>query len=264
MNHILPKLTTLFSNWSTPKTLGHIELVKADNGVAMLLRHLGKLTEINRTLLLDLAKSENLTLFVQDDDNIQHLYGSLPYYQLKKDLRLQFDIRDFIQINDALNQRMVETAINWLELKNTDNVLDLFCGMGNFTLPISQLVKNTVGIEGVFAMVEKATNNALLNHCNNVRFYRADLDQPFTSQAWATQHFNKVLLDPPRNGAAFALNALCSLNPEKVLYISCNPATLVRDAEILLKFGYHLSKVAMIDMFPHTAHLESISLFEKE
>lgn len=92
----------------------------------MLLRHLGKLTEINRTLLLDLAKSENLTLFVQDDDNIQHLYGSLPYYQLKKDLRLQFDIRDFIQINDALNQRMVETAINWLELKNTDNVLDLF------------------------------------------------------------------------------------------------------------------------------------------
>ncbi|MDU4896740.1 MAG: 23S rRNA (uracil(1939)-C(5))-methyltransferase RlmD, partial [Haemophilus parainfluenzae] len=144
-----------------------------------------------------------------------------------------------------------------------DHVLDLFCGMGNFTLPLAKRVKSAVGIEGVFDMVQKAQANAQFNHIDNIEFYQADLDQAFSEQPWAKQHFNKILLDPPRSGAAFALNALCELGAESILYVSCNPATLVRDAEILRSFGYRIIKTSMIDMFPYTSHLESVTLFLK-
>lgn len=263
LSEILPKLTALFTQWSTPKQLGHIELVKADNGIAMLLRHIGNLTENDRTLLLEFAQQEKLMLFLQQEDEIIQLYGEAPFYQIGN-LKLQFDIRDFIQVNAELNLKMVATALDWLELNPTDNVLDLFCGMGNFTLPLSRQVKTVVGIEGVQEMVQKAHNNAEQNQCANVQFYQTNLDQRFADQAWAKQSFDKILLDPPRTGAAFALNALCELGAQKMLYVSCNPATLVRDTEILANFGYRLKKVAMIDMFPHTGHLESISLFEKK
>ncbi|WP_439236520.1 23S rRNA (uracil(1939)-C(5))-methyltransferase RlmD [Lonepinella koalarum] len=263
LDHLLPKLLTLLRQFSQPKLLGHIELTLADNGIAMLLRYSKNLSEKDRSLLLNFAEQEKLMLFVQDDQQIQQLCGEIPYYQIG-DLLLQFDIRDFIQINRLLNQQMVATALHWLALNKTDCVLDLFCGMGNFTLPISQLVQKVVGVEGVAEMVEKARKNAEQNSCCNVEFEQGDLEQPFLSQHWAKTPFNKILLDPPRSGAAFAIESICQLQADKILYISCNPATLVRDAESLLNAGYRLSKVAMIDMFPHTGHLESISLFEKK
>ena len=164
-------------------------------------------------------------------------------------------------MNRSLNEKMVETALDWLELNEQDRVLDLFCGMGNFTLPLAKRVKNAVGIEGVFEMVQKAEQNAARNQLKNIEFFQADLDQSFIDESWANQPFNKVLLDPPRSGAAFALNALCELKAKKILYVSCNPATLVRDAEILRSFGYKIEKSSVIDMFPHTGHLESVTLF---
>ncbi|MGQ0287279.1 23S rRNA (uracil(1939)-C(5))-methyltransferase RlmD [Pasteurellaceae bacterium 22721_9_1] len=260
---LLPELIQVLRQFSQPKLLGHVELTLADNGIAFLLRHSQNLAEIDRTLLLQFAQQHQLMLFVQNDEDIEHLSGEPPEYDIAG-LKLQFDIRDFIQVNEALNKQMVQTALDWLDLKNNDCVLDLFCGMGNFTLPISQKVKSAVGIEGVFNMVQKAQKNAERNACLNVEFYQGNLDQPFLNQAWAQQSFNKILLDPPRSGAAFAINGLCELQAEKILYVSCNPATLVRDADMLLHSGYQLKKVAMIDMFPHTGHLESISLFEKK
>ena len=262
INDLIPKLTALWAQYSAPKQLGHIELVSAENGVAMLLRYKGNLAETDRTLLLEFARVNAVNLFLQDDQGIQLVHGEMPYYALD-DIRLSFDIRDFIQVNTHLNQQMVETALDWLDLNQDDHVLDLFCGMGNFTLPLAKCVKSAVGIEGVFDMVQKAQANAQFNHIDNVEFYQADLDQAFSEQPWAKQHFNKILLDPPRSGAAFALNALCELGAESILYVSCNPATLVRDAEILRSFGYRIIKTAMIDMFPHTSHLESVTLFIK-
>ena len=262
INPLIPKLTALWPQYSAPKQLGHIELVSAENGVAMLLRYKGNLAETDRTLLLEFARVNAVNLFLQDDQGIQLVHGEMPYYALD-DIRLSFDIRDFIQVNTHLNQQMVETALDWLDLNQDDHVLDLFCGMGNFTLPLAKRVKSAVGIEGVFDMVQKAQANAQFNHIENVEFYQADLDQVFSEQPWAKQHFNKILLDPPRSGAAFALNALCELGAESILYVSCNPATLVRDAEILRAFGYRIIKTAMIDMFPHTSHLESVTLFIK-
>ncbi|TCP93376.1 23S rRNA m(5)U-1939 methyltransferase [Cricetibacter osteomyelitidis] len=262
LNGLIPMLIAILNQWSQPKNLGHIELVNADNGVAMLLRTTGKISENDRTLLLNFAISQHLMLFVQQQDDIEHWHGEIPYYQIEN-LKLQFDIRDFIQVNRELNTQMVQTALQWLDLQPDDQVLDLFCGMGNFTLPLSRRVKSAVGIEGVLPMVEKARSNAHRNQCHNAAFYQADLAQSFNDQPWATRHFNKILLDPPRSGAAFALNALCELNADKILYVSCNPATLVRDAEILLNFGYKIQKVAMIDMFPNTGHLESVTLFSQ-
>lgn len=264
INHLLPQIVQLLQRWTTPKNLGHIELVRADNGIALLLRYTKNLTENDRTLLLDFAKQKNLMLFVQDDKHLQQLHGNQPYYELEGKLRLHFDVQDFIQINAELNQTMINTALDWLELTIHDQVLDLFCGMGNFTLPISRRVKHVVGIEGVPEMVIKATQNAEQNSCKNVQFYQGDLTQSFIHQEWAKRTFNKILLDPPRSGAAFILPFLNELQAEKILYVSCNPATLVRDAEMLLQSGYQLTKLAMIDMFPNTGHLESISLFERK
>ncbi|MDU8925323.1 23S rRNA (uracil(1939)-C(5))-methyltransferase RlmD [Pasteurellaceae bacterium LIM206] len=263
LNNLLPHLNTLFRRFSQPKQLGHIELVRADNTIAMLLRYSGNLKASDCFLLDDFCRRQHISLFLQDDEQLSHVMGELPYYRLMDNLCLQFDVRDFIQINRELNQHMVTTALDWLELKKEDHVLDLFCGMGNFTLPLSLRVQSAVGIEGVLSMVEKARGNAERNNCRNVQFYQADLDKSFVEQPWSTQRFNKILLDPPRTGAAFALTALCELQAEKILYVSCNPATLVRDAEILLRAGYRVEKVAMIDMFPNTGHLESITLFSK-
>ncbi len=263
LSDLLPKLQNCLSAWKQKKNLGHLELVRADNGIALLLRHIGPVHPQDRDLLLNFAQTEQLMLFVMTDkQQIEQWLGEQPYYRLHG-LTLHFSIRDFIQVNDELNQRMVDTAITWLEPDKQDRILDLFCGMGNFTLPLAPLVQRIVGIEGVEPMVEQARRNAELNAISNAEFYRANLDESFADQPWTTEHFNKVLLDPARNGAHFALDHLCRLSPDKILYVSCNPATLVRDAEKLIQAGYCLEKCAMIDMFPHTGHLESISLFTK-
>ncbi len=263
LNALLPDLLTLLNQFSQPKNLGHVELVAAENGVAMLLRVKGKTTKNDTALLNQFAQQQQINFFLQDDEEILQLWGDKPFYSIG-DIQLQFDIRDFIQVNQKLNEQMVAVALQWLELEKQDNVLDLFCGMGNFTLPLAQKVKNVVGIEGVENMVKKARLNGEQNAIFNVQFFQADLDKPFADQPWAIQPFNKILLDPPRTGAAFALQALSDLQAEKILYVSCNPATLVRDAQFLLETGYRIDKSAVIDMFPHTGHLESITLFSKQ
>ncbi|MBF0784575.1 23S rRNA (uracil(1939)-C(5))-methyltransferase RlmD [Muribacter muris] len=261
---LLPPLQQLFAAWQQKKAVGHIELVRADNGVAILLRHIGALKEADRTHLLAFAERYRLMLFVMTDkDQLEQWYGEPPFYTINS-LKLGFSIRDFIQINADLNEKMVAKAQEWLALTPQDRVLDLFCGMGNFTLPLARSAAHIVGVEGVEAMVEQARENAQRNGIGNAAFYQTDLDQPFIDQPWAAQPFNKVLLDPARQGAYFALAHLCRLAPERIVYVSCNPATLVRDSEKLIQHGYRLAKCAMIDMFPHTAHLESISLFVKK
>lgn len=263
LSALLPALQNLLAEWQQKKRLGHIELVQADNTIALLLRHLGAVSEADRARLFAFARQHSLSLFVMcEEDRIEHWLGELPYYQIHG-LKLAFSVRDFIQINGELNHKMVDRALQWLDLQPQDRVLDLFCGMGNFTLPIAQRAGYVVGVEGVAEMVEQARQNAATRGMINVNFYQTNLDEPFVDKAWAVEPFNKILLDPARNGAYFALDHLCELNPERIVYVSCNPATLVRDAQKLVEKGYFLNKAAMIDMFPHTGHLESISLFCK-
>ncbi|MEZ3500580.1 23S rRNA (uracil(1939)-C(5))-methyltransferase RlmD [Pantoea sp. KPR_PJ] len=242
--------------------LGHVELVQADNGPLMVLRHLEALHQEDREKLERFSHDNHLMLFLDNGETLEKVRGETPFYH-SCNVPLTFSPQDFIQVNDAVNQQMVAQAIAWLDLQPEDRVLDLFCGMGNFTIPVGKFVQNVVGVEGVAALVRQAEYNAQLNNLKNVRFFQHNLEEDVTRQPWAAQGFNKVLLDPARAGAAGVMAHVAKLAPERVVYVSCNPTTLARDSQTLLSAGYHLERVAMLDMFPHTRHLESMVLFSK-
>ncbi|MFT4270387.1 MAG: 23S rRNA (uracil(1939)-C(5))-methyltransferase RlmD [Pantoea sp.] len=260
---LLRPLHHCLSGLNAVKRLGHVELVLADNGPLMVLRHLDALSSDDRAKLERFSHEHDVMLYLADgSDDLTALKPDTPFYR-SFNLQLTFSPQDFIQVNDGVNQQMVAKAIDWLDLKPQDRVLDLFCGMGNFTLPIGKFVENAVGVEGVAALVRQAAYNADLNNLKNVRFFQHNLEEDVARQAWAAQGFNKVLLDPARAGAAGVMSHIVKLAPERVVYVSCNPTTLARDSQTLLSAGYHLERVAMLDMFPHTSHLESMVLFSK-
>jgi 23S rRNA (uracil1939-C5)-methyltransferase len=152
--------------------------------------------------------------------------------------------------------------LQWLAPGKQERVLDLFCGLGNFALPLATLAREVVAVEGVEAMVLRAAQNAVDNHLNNVGFFHADLSQPLETASWAAQGFEAVLLDPPRDGAWEVVRNLRALGAKRLVYVSCNPATLARDTVELLKQGYRLKRAGILDMFPQTAHVEAMALFE--
>jgi 23S rRNA (uracil1939-C5)-methyltransferase len=184
------------------------------------------------------------------------------YYQLP-DFKLEFAFHpmDFTQVNAGINRMMISKAIALLELTPTDSVLDLFCGLGNFTLPIATIAAHVTGVEGSAAMVERGEENARRNKITNATFLSADLTLPPSQHAWLQQGFDKVLLDPPRSGAQEVLPAVIAARPQRIVYVSCNPATLARDAAILVAHGYTLNAAGAMDMFPQTSHVEAIALF---
>ncbi|WP_089527764.1 23S rRNA (uracil(1939)-C(5))-methyltransferase RlmD [Pantoea ananatis] len=246
------------------KRLGHVELVLADNGPVLLLRHLDALSGDDIAKLERFSHQHQLMLFLDDgSETLRASADRQPFYHSHQ-LELIFSPKDFIQVNDTVNQQMVAKAIAWLDLQPEDRVLDLFCGMGNFTLPVGKSVQSAVGVEGVAALVQQAEYNADVNALKNVKFFQHNLEEDVSRQPWAMQGFNKVLLDPARAGAAGVMAHVVKLSPECVVYVSCNPVTLARDSETLLSAGYQLERVAMLDMFPHTRHLESMVLFRKK
>lgn len=263
LNALIQPLHQCLSSLQAVRRLGHVELVLADNGPLLVLRHLVKLNAADRLKLEQFSHKHQLALFLAaDSDSLEQVSGEMPYYQ-SDSMKLTFSPRDFIQVNDRVNQQMVAQAVAWLDLQADDKVLDLFCGMGNFTLPLAKSVQNVVGVEGVAALVAKGAYNAQLNNLSNVTFYHQNLEEDVTRQPWAAQGFTKVLLDPARAGAPGVMQHIIKLAPQRVVYVSCNPTTLARDSQELLTSGYQLERVAMLDMFPHTGHLESMVLFSK-
>jgi 23S rRNA (uracil1939-C5)-methyltransferase len=151
-----------------------------------------------------------------------------------------------------------------LDIKSTDTVLDLFCGLGNFSLPLARYAQQVVGVEGDLQMVKRAQLNAQLNQITNAHFYMADLSQNVTAMPWWRQKYNKLLLDPARPGAWEIVQMAKQLGVERIVYVSCNPATFARDAgELVQNQGYELQQLGVLDMFPHTQHVEAIGLFVK-
>jgi len=264
LNALIQPLHTLLESLQAVRRLGHVELVLADNGPLLVLRHLDVLSPSDRQKLEQFSHQHQLSLFLAaDSESLEQVNGEMPVCH-SASLKLTFSPRDFIQVNDDVNQKMVAQALSWLALKPQDRVLDLFCGMGNFTLPLGKIAENVVGVEGVAALVSKAAYNAAMNNLNNVAFYQHNLEEDVTSQPWAGEGFNKVLLDPARAGAAGVMEHIVKLAPELVVYVSCNPTTLARDSQVLLRSGYQLERVTMLDMFPHTGHLESMVLFSRK
>ncbi|EPH9684811.1 23S rRNA (uracil(1939)-C(5))-methyltransferase RlmD [Klebsiella michiganensis] len=259
---LLPAVRECLSELKSVRQLGHVELVQADNGPLMVLRHTAALPAADKEKLERFSQSHGLSLYLAPQSEIlEHIRGEVPWYT-SDGLRLVFSPRDFIQVNDGVNQLMVRTALEWLDIQPQDRVLDLFCGMGNFTLPLAKRAAQVVGVEGVPALVAKGQENAALNGLHNVTFFHENLEEDVTRQAWAKHGFDKVLLDPARAGAAGVMLHIIKLAPRRVVYVSCNPATLARDSDVLLQAGYTIQRLAMLDMFPHTGHLESMVLFE--
>lgn len=261
---LLPAVRECLTGLKSQRQLGHVELVQADNGPLMVLRHTAALPAADKEKLERFSQTHGLSLYLAPQSEIlEHIHGDEPWYT-SDGLRLVFSPRDFIQVNDGVNQQMVRTALAWLDIQPQDRVLDLFCGMGNFTLPLAKLAASVVGVEGVPALVEKGRENAALNGLQNVTFFHENLEEDVTRQAWAKHGFDKILLDPARAGAPGVMAHIIKLAPQRVVYVSCNPATLARDSDALLQAGYRMQRLAMLDMFPHTGHLESIVLFERE
>lgn len=258
---LLQPLHECLAGMKAVRRLGHAELVLADNGPVLVLRHLDPLKEQDLARLHTFSAHHRVMLYLQgNEDELVKLCDDVPFYQVDG-LRLFFSPRDFIQVNDAVNQRMVAQALEWLEVESTDRVLDLFCGMGNFTLPLAKRAKQVVGVEGVATLVANGLYNAQINALNNVEFFQHNLEDDVTRQPWAKLGFDKVLLDPARAGAAGVMDHIVKLAPQKVVYVSCNPTTLARDSQILIAAGYRMERVRMLDMFPHTGYLESMALF---
>ena len=260
---LLPAVRECLESLKGKRQLGHVELVSADNGPLMVLRHTAALSDDDKEKLERFSHSSGVALYLAPESEIlERVTGEEPWYS-SDGLRLTFSPRDFIQVNDGVNQQMVATALSWLDVQSTDRVLDLFCGMGNFTLPLAVRAQSVVGVEGVPALVAKGRENAALNQLENVTFFHENLEDDVTLQAWAKHGFDKVLLDPARAGAPGVMQHVIKLAPTRVVYVSCNPATLARDSEALLNAGYQIQRMAMLDMFPHTGHQESMVLFER-
>lgn len=245
-----------------------IEVTITETITALVFRHLVPLANEDQEKLIAFAKQHQLYIYLQPKgpQSIHLLWPlaseaiALNYSLPKYNLELEFSPTDFIQINSEINQKMISLALELLDLQTTDQVLDLFCGIGNFSLPAATLCQQVTGIEGDNDLVTRARHNAHKNNLLNAEFITADLNQPLTA---SFKQISKILLDPPRTGALAIIQQLEKLKAQRIVYVSCNPATLARDAGELVKQGYILTKTGIMDMFPHTAHVEAIALFEK-
>ena len=187
------------------------------------------------------------------------------HYQLDG-LKLEFGPTDFVQVNAAINQAMVARAIELLQIGPADRVLDLYCGLGNFTLPMARRAREVVGVEGEAGLIGRARANARLNGITNAEFHVADLSvAPDKGIPWMRGGFDQVLLDPPRVGAREVLSAVAHIAPRRVVYISCHTGSLARDLGILThEMGFRLRAAGVLDMFPHTTHVESVAVLERK
>ena len=246
-----------------------IEVAAGDNALCLVFRVLQEPDEADRTLLGELAGILGCDIFLQPGgpDSVTLLAGrgETLYYDLPDwSLRFHFQPQDFTQVNSSLNRKMVQQALCLLDTDRSETVLDLFCGLGNFSLPLATLAGRVVGVEGDTEMTVRAAGNARLNHLDNTEFHAADLFQPPQNEYWRSVDIDKVLLDPPRAGAEEVAHWLVQKRPVKIVYVSCNPATLARDAGILVNSGYfQLEQAGIMDMFPHTAHTEAMAVFAR-
>ena len=255
------------------QAITHIEFALGDDEIALLIRHVAALPKQDIEKLLDFVKNRQWQLYLQADGaetlkriDVENATMRLHYRLAAFDLNLAFSPLDFTQVNAGVNQQMVQLACQLLDLQQGDQVLDLFCGLGNFSLPLAKCVGATgqvIAVEAVEEMVRRGEENARRNHLHNIQFYRQDLMQDFSNQPWAVQGFDALLIDPPRAGAEQVMHYVANFAAKRIVYVSCNPATLARDAGILVQQGYRLVKVGVMDMFTHTEHVESIALFER-
>ena len=264
----IPEISALVESLDGRRTLPQIEFIAGDEAVALVFRHLEPLSEADLARLLAFAKETGFAVFLQPGgvDTVKALWPeqvplsfAIPGYGLSLDFRPL----DFIQVNAGLNDKMIASALDLLDPQPGDRVLDLFCGLGNFTLPLAKRAGQVVGVEGDAGLVARARDNAARNGLGNVQFHAADLFKDLSDAPWMQAGFDKLLLDPPRAGAEAQCAELARSQVKKIVAISCNPLTLARDLSILIAGGYRVDKVTPIDQFLWSPHVEAVATLSK-
>ena len=268
----LPSLREVLSKLNCNNSINGVEMCIAGETIAVVVLYTGIMLGIDSRILIAFAQQQNIHLSIKNGLEAEqplHPKESTALFYSFNDLniRLEFSSSDFTQVNARVNELLVNRVLQLLDLKKTDSVLDLFCGIGNFTLPISSQSYRVVGIEGDEALVARAKQNQAINHIDNVEFHVNNLftdDLPsFVNDTCSTQYFDKIVLDPPRTGALQFVQNIERFEAKKIVYVSCDSATLARDAKVLVnQKGYRLVAAGIADMFPQTAHIESIAVFE--
>lgn len=266
----LIELGEMIAGLSIREKIPQIEVAIGDSQCVLAIRVLAPPTteDIEKMRQFGHRHGVSLCLQAKGPDTIAPLPGEaeiIPRYALpNQGVEFKFRPAMFTQVNYEINRLMIDRVLQTLDLQPTDSVLDLFCGLGNFTLPMAKQAGAVVGVEGDAPLIKHAQENARLNNIGNVEFHAADLSKDLGSPAWARRQYDKILLDPSRAGASEVLSYVKTWQPQRIVYVSCNPSTLARDAGILAhELGYRLIKAGVMDMFPQTAHVESIALFVK-
>ena len=271
VDSMIDPLSELIGGLSISARLPQVELAVADNAVALVFRVLDPPTDDDAALLSEFGKQHDVRIYLQPRglDSVTLLYPesvSEPlYYELPEfDIRIAFDAVGFVQVNSEINRRMVSRAIELLNPGPDDRVLDMYCGIGNFSLPLARHAGTVLGVEGDAMLVQAATENAALNGIENASFRLADLSGIDGSESWLREGWDCILLDPARSGAQEIVSNIEKFGAQRIVYVSCHPGTLARDAGTLVnEKGYVCEAAGIIDMFPHTAHVESIAVFNK-
>jgi len=272
---LLVPLRELVGALSIRDRMPQVELAHGETHIELVLRVLQSPTDADLSLLRQFSERHGVALWLQPSgpDSIEYLCGpagdrSTLHYALPEfGVVMPFRPTDFTQVNHAINATLVSRALSLLDAQADERVADLFCGLGNFTLPLATQAAEVLGIEGSKTLVERACANALANGLELKASFRAANLFQITPQVWQSLGaFDRLLIDPPREGAHALVQALIapgSIRPRRIVYVSCNPATLARDAAILIhEGGLVLRTAGVINMFPHTSHVESIAVFE--
>jgi 23S rRNA (uracil1939-C5)-methyltransferase len=270
VGHRIADLARLIETLQARRQIAQIEVTVADNAAALVFRNLVELDASDKEKLIAFGEQFDFQIWLQPK-GVDSIYpindasAGLHYRIGAFDVTIRYQPLDFTQVNFGLNQKMLLQALQLLDAKPNEQVLDLFCGLGNFTLPIARSGAKVFGVEGDAGLIQRARDNALANQlADQVEYAVADLFQDQRDAPWAKKRFDKMLLDPPRAGAQEVLQYLPADSVQRVVYVSCNPATLARDTEFLVhRAGFKLKAAGVMDMFTHTAHVESMALFER-
>jgi 23S rRNA (uracil1939-C5)-methyltransferase len=266
----LDALSELIGQLDARAQIPQIEVAADTDRVQLVFRHLQPLSEGDRERLIEFARDQDFHILLQSGgpDTVKALYPEESelylHPDIDSDIRIGFNAQDFVQVNRDINRQMVAQAIRLLDLQPEHHTLDLFCGLGNFTLPMARRCAQVTGVEVDAPMLERARSAARANNIDNTEYYCADLTAPDEDAVWMGKQYDRILLDPPRSGALEIVQSIGRFQAERIVYVSCQPSSLVRDAAIICAQGYRMSQLGVMDMFPQTAHVEAMAVFERD
>ena len=269
---LLDDLSALIGSLSLRSRIPQVELAVAENATSLVFRVLDPPTDTDLESFKAFGAQHELRIYLQSGgpDTISLLQpeGPLPslcYTLPDFDIVIEFEATDFVQVNASVNRKMVATALELLNPGPDDRILDLFCGIGNFSLPLARQCSHVLGVEGEQSLVGRAKSNAERNGISNCDFRIADLGKIDGTESWLADDWGGLLLDPARSGAMEVVRHIGRIDPSRIVYVSCHPATLARDLNMLVtEQGFRLEAAGIIDMFPHTGHVESIAVLSKK